>query len=29
MSVIYIGSIYPPGSIDDLKAAGSYIDFAA
>ena len=29
MSVIYIGSIYPPGSIDELKAAGSYIDFAA
>lgn len=29
MSVIYIGSIYPTGSIDGLKAAGSYIDYAA
>ena len=29
MSVIYVGSIYPPGSIDKLKAAGSNIDYAA
>ena len=29
MSVIFIGSIYPTGSIDKLKAAGSYIDYAA
>lgn len=29
MSVIYIGSIYPTGSIDNLKTIGSNIDFAA
>ena len=29
MSVIYIGSIYPPGCIEKLKMIGSSIDFAA
>lgn len=29
MSVIYIGSIYPTGKIDELKMLGSSIDFAA
>lgn len=29
MNVIYVGSIYPTGKIDELKAMGSSIDFAA
>lgn len=29
MSVIYVGSIYPEGKIDELKDLGSSIDFAA
>ena len=29
MSVIYVGSIYPEGMIDELKGMGSSIDFAA
>lgn len=29
MNVIYVGSIYPTGKIDELKAIGSSIDFAA
>lgn len=29
MSVIYVGSIYPTGKIDELKGMGSAIDFAA
>ena len=29
MNIIYIGSIYPPGQIDELKSLGSSIDFAA
>ncbi len=29
MNVIYIGSIYTPGQIDELKSLGSSIDFAA
>lgn len=29
MSVIYVGSIYPTGKIDELKDMGSSIDFAA
>jgi glycosyltransferase involved in cell wall biosynthesis len=29
MSIIYIGSIYPPGQIEKLKSFGSSIDFAA
>lgn len=29
MSIIYIGSIYIPGQIDELKSLGSSVDFAA
>lgn len=29
MNVIYVGSIYPEGMIDELKGMGSVIDFAA
>lgn len=29
MNVIYVGSVYPPGKIDELKDMGSTIDFAA
>ena len=29
MSVIFIGSIYPPGSIEKLKISGSIIDYAS
>lgn len=29
MNVIYVGSIYPTGKIDELKSIGSAIDFAA
>lgn len=29
MSVIFIGTIYPPGSVERLKAAGSVIEYAS